>query len=324
MRVDAIVNTTNEDMVGFSGVDLAVHEAAGPDLDAECARLAPLGFGEAKITKGYNLPVRYIIHTSGPIWEGGLRGESVLLRSCYMESLKLAMDYGLESIAFPLISSGTYGYPKDRVLRHAVQIISEFLQEHELNVYLCIYDRTSYEFSRQLYAELSELIHEDDFAVDKACACDEMVEPLIEKREMTICVSCCAPMMMAPQEDKPLDKYLKDMDKSFGRKLFDWIDRRGMTDVECYKKANIDRKTFSKIKCNPDKYKPSLQTAVAFAIALRLNLDETQDLLASAGLTLSRSFTFDKIIRYFIQKEIYDIYMINEALFEFDQVLLGY
>ena len=128
---------------------------------------------------------------------------------------------------------------------------------------------------------------------------------------------------MTSAANKSLDEYMRDMDKSFAFKLFDLIDERGMTDVECYKKANIDKKTFSKIKCNPDKYRPSKQTAVAFAIALKLNLDETQDLLSSAGLTLSRSFTFDKIIRYFIQKEVYDIFEINEALFEFDQVLLG-
>ena len=124
-------------------------------------------------------------------------------------------------------------------------------------------------------------------------------------------------------KNKSLHEYMKSMDKSFAYKLFDLIDARGMTDVECYKKANVDKKTFSKIKCNPDTYRPSKQTAVAFAIALKLNLDETQDLLASAGLTLSRSFTFDKIILFFIQKEIYDIFEINEALFEFDQVLLG-
>lgn len=330
MQVDAIVNTTNEEMIGYSGVDLAVHEGAGPELDAECLRLAPLGLGMAKITPGYNLPARYIIHTSGPIWEGGLRGESVILKSCYIESLKLAVSHGLQSVAFPLISSGAYGYPKDQVLKFATQVITEFLYDHELMVYLCVYDRTSYEFSRQLYAELSEIIHKDDFVVDKVCSCEESSEWPMPKRMCEASIPApCAPMVSKSLQecsniqDRSLDKYLQDMDKSFGLKLFDWIDRRGMTDVECYKKANVDRKTFSKIKCHPDTYKPSLQTAVAFAIALKLDLEETQDLLASAGLTLSRSFTFDKIIRYFIQKEIYDINEINEALFEFDQVLLG-
>ena len=333
MRVDAIVNTTNEEMIGYAGVDLAVHEGAGPELDAECLRLAPLGLGAAKITHGYNLPAQYIIHTSGPVWKGGLRGESIILKSCYIESLKLAVAHGCESVAFPLISSGAYGYPKDQVLKFATQVITEFLYDHELMVYLCVYDRTSYEFSRRLYAELNEIIHEEDFVVDKACCCEEVAERSMPKRKMEICEAslpapCASMAMESPRgcgsaRDKTLDRYLKDMDKPFGLKLFDWIDKRGMTDVECYKKANIDRKTFSKIKCHPDKYKPSLQTAVAFAIALKLDLDETQDLLASAGLTLSRSRTFDKIIRFFIQKEIYDINEINEALFEFDQVLLG-
>lgn len=327
MQVDAIVNTTNEKMLGYSGVDLAVHKGAGPELDAECATLKPLGLGAAKITRGYNLPAQYIIHTSGPVWEGGLQGESVLLRSCYVESLKLAVCYGCESVAFPLISSGTYGYPKDRVLKHAVQIISEFLLKHELLVYLCVYDRTSYEFSKQLHTELSEIIGEEDIVIDWASdsQCDMAVEPTrIEKRSLEMLESHCVPKAVTNSvRDQSLGKYLKDMDKSFGNKLFEWIDKRGMTDVECYKKANVDKKTFSKIKCHLDTYRPSKQTAVAFAIALRLNLEETQDLLSSAGLTLSRSFVFDKIIRYFIQKEVYDIFEINEALFEFDQMLLG-
>ena len=132
MQVDAIVNTTNEEMVGYSGVDLAVHECAGPELDAECARIAPLGLGSAKITKGYNLDAKYIIHTSGPVWQGGLVGESVILKSCYIESLKLAVENGCESVAFPLISSGVYGYPKDQVLKFAVQVITEFLVDNKL------------------------------------------------------------------------------------------------------------------------------------------------------------------------------------------------
>lgn len=340
MKVDAIVNTTNREMVGYSGVDYAVHEAAGPELDAECAGLAPLGLGQAVITKAYNLDAKHIIHTYGPEWQGGFVGESIILKSCYNESLRLAVENGCDSVAFPLISSGTYGFPKDRVLKFAVEVITDFLFEHELMVYLCVFDRTSYEFSKKLFDEISEIIN-DDYVEEKKTiynASAEYLESLLLSDEITEsdrmampmrceCAPCsempsyaCAPMQ---PEDSSLEEYMKSMDKSFAYKLFDLIDERGMTDVECYKKANIDKKTFSKIKCNPQTYRPSKQTAVAFAIALELNLDETQDLLASAGLTLSLSFTFDKIIRFFIQKGVYNIFEINEALFEFDQVLLG-
>ncbi|MBE6687413.1 MAG: RNase III inhibitor [Ruminococcaceae bacterium] len=328
MRVDAIVNTTNEEMVGYSGVDCAVHSAAGPKMDAECKKIAPLGLGEAKITPGYALPCKYVIHTSGPIWQGGLSGESIILRSCYLEALKLAVKHGCSSVAFPLISSGTYGYPKDKVLKFAVQVITEFLFEHELTVYICVFDRTSYEFSRVLFDDIKEFIDDGTDEECEVCCLPEAAgrpsKRFSPKRSMS--VSAKPSLYKEPSDStvgESLEEYLRSMDKSFAYKLFDFIDAKGMTDVECYKKANVDKKTFSKIKCNPDTYRPSKQTAVAFAIALKLNLDETQDLLASAGLTLSRSFTFDKIIRYFIQKEIYDIFEINEALFEFDQVLLG-
>ncbi len=340
MQVDAVVNTTNEEMVGCSGVDYAIHQAAGPLLDIACKKIAPLGLGTAKITPGFNMDAKYIIHTSGPVWHGGLRGEHIILKSCYVESLKLAVEYGCGSVAFPLISSGAYGYPKDQVLSYAVQIISEFLFDHELMVYLCVYDRMSYEFSRQLFAEIREAIG-DDFEHDADFMCASMPHLFDDDCARAPLPSPCASMPAQYKKataehseyrrevqsnsvrDESLHEYMQSMEKTFAYKLFDLIDERGMTDVQCYKKANIDKKTFSKIKCNPDTYKPSKQTAVAFAIALQLNLDETQELLACAGLTLSRSFTFDKIIRYFIQKEIYDIFVINEALFEFDQMLLG-
>ncbi len=333
MKVDAIVNTTNEEMVGYSGVDFAVHQGAGPELDKVCTQIAPLGLGQAKITNGYNLPSKYIIHTSGPIWRGGLEGESIILKSCYIESLKLAVENNCQSVAFPLISSGVYGYPKDQVLKFAIQVISEFLFEHEMLVYLCVFDKTSYEFSKKLFTEISEIIddkyveeHDEDCMAELANfeATFTKSQRIYEKSSIELCEAL--PTSSYPTgsaKNKTLQEYMKSMDKPFAYKLFDLIDARGMTDVECYKKANVDKKTFSKLKCNPDTYKPSKQTAVAFAIALKLNLEETQDLLASAGLTLSRAFVFDKIIRYFIQKEIYDIYEINEALFEFDQVLLG-
>ena len=321
MKVDAIVNTTNQEMVGYSGVDLAVHTIAGAELDAECASLAPLGLGQAKISGGYGLPCKYVIHTSGPVWQGGLVGESIILRSCYIESLKLALQSGCRTVAFPLISAGTYGYPKDQVLKFAIQTITEFLFDNELTVYLCVFDRESYTFSQKLFDDIQDFI-------DGTPDAENLSESIVfsegfPKKIYCSSIEASSTKQMNSARAKSLQDYIKERDKSFGEKLFMLIDESGMTDVECYKKANVDKRTFSKIKSNPKTYKPSKQTAVAFAIALRLDLDETQDLLESAGMTLSRSFTFDKIIRYFIQNENYDIFEINEALFEFDQVLLG-
>lgn len=328
MKVDAIVNTTNEEMIGYSGVDLAVHTIAGPELDEECSKIAPLFLGQAKITKAYNLPSKYVIHTSGPVWRGGSYGESDILRSCYEESLKLAVANKCKSIAFPLISSGVYQYPKDQVLKFAIHIITEFLFDHELKVYLCVFDKESYSFSQKLFNDIQEFIddeyvdeHDEDYYDELGGAPEE--EPLM------LCKCCEAlPPMEADEAEQPdidglsLKDYIEQMDKSFQEMLFDLIDESGMTDVECYKKANVDKRTFSKIKSNKD-YRPSKQTVIAFAISLQLDIDETQALLATVGFTLSRSNVFDKIIRYFIHNKNYDIFEINQALFEFDQVLLG-
>ena len=366
MQVDAIVNTTNEEKIGYSGVDLAVHTAAGRGLDEECAKLPPLGLGQAQITGGYNLPCKYVIHTSGPIWQNGLMGESAILRSCYLESLKLAVKHGCQTVAFPLISSGVYGYPKDQVLKFAVQVITEFLYQNELTVYLCVFDKRSYTFSQRLFSDILSFIS-DDYAEKREymlsdqpshCIKPSLNEDLYEERhvptpcstppkpqrrdaatpkrnrESNACYSHASiktckeiaptPLGNAPAsaKGKTLGDYISHMDKGFQETLFDLIDKSGMTDVECYKKANVDKRVFSKIKSNKD-YRPSKQTAVAFAIALRLNLNDTQELLATAGMTLSRCNVFDKIIQYFILNENYNVFEINEALFEFDQVLLG-
>ncbi|MBQ8447629.1 MAG: macro domain-containing protein [Clostridia bacterium] len=327
MRVDAIVNTTNEEMVGYSGVDLAVHTVAGKGLDEECRALAPLGLGEAKISGAYNLPCRYVIHTSGPIWHGGLLGESIILRSCYIEALKLAVKYNCRTVAFPLISSGTYGYPKDQVLKFAVQTITDFLNDNELTVYLCVFDKESYTFSQSLYDNIKSFI-DDEYALEYDEYCAEKLEaeasffPLSERLSDAIEAPIAVKETYGGAERLSLYEYMSQMDKSFQEMLFDFIDKSGMSDVECYKKANVDKRTFSKIKSNKG-YKPSKQTVIAFAISLQLDIDETQALLATVGFTLSRSNVFDKIIRYFIYNKNYNIFEINEALFEFDQVLLG-
>lgn len=306
MKVDAIVNTTNEQLIGFSGVDLAIHKAAGLKLDEDCAKLAPLYVGKARITKGYDLPSKYVIHTVGPVWRGGENDEVNLLKSCYKECLKLARFFRIESIAFPLISSGEYGFPKDKVLKIAIEVITDFLLETDLTVYLCVYDKESYSISKKLFSDIETFIE------------DEKEEEYFSCEEVYYSSKPCAETDFSELD---IADYITQIDKSFSEKLFDLIDLKGMTDVECYKKANVDRRVFSKLKNK--KYKPSKYTAIAFCIALELNLEETLSLLETLGYTLSKSNKFDLIIRYFITNENYDVFEINSVLFQYDEHLLN-
>ena len=317
MKVDAIVNAANETLLGGGGVDGCIHRAAGPELLAECRTLGGCKTGDAKITKAYRLPCQYVIHTVGPVWNGGSHGERELLVSCYRTSLALAKEHGCETVAFPLISSGIFGYPKDQALRVAVDTISEFLAENDMTVYLVIFSRTAYQISSKLFADIAEYV--DDHYVDAHT--DSQRERL---RRMSVLESrtLSADAAAAPMAAGRLDEALAHLDAGFSETLLKLIDRSGKKDSEIYKKANVDRKLFSKIRNNPD-YKPSKPTAVAFAIALELSLPETRDLIARAGYALSASSKFDVIIEYFIRQKKYDIFEINEALFAFDQSLLG-
>ena len=323
MKVDAIVNAANETLLGGGGVDGCIHRAAGPELLAECRTLGGCMTGEAKITKAYRLPSQYVIHTVGPVWRGGCYGERKQLASCYRTSLALAKKYHCESAAFPLLSSGIYGYPKDQALRVAVDTIGEFLLQNDMTVYIVIFDRKAYQISSKLFADIAEYI--DDHYVDAHT--DSMRERLrrmnsVESRAKAGFEDAIPVPMMAPTASGRLDDLLSHLDAGFSETLLKLIDRSGKKDAEIYKKANVDRKLFSKIRNNPD-YKPSKSTAIAFAIALELNLCETRDLIARAGYALSSSSKFDVIIEYFIGQKKYDIFEINEALFAFDQSLLG-
>ena len=316
MAVDAIVNAAKESLLGGGGVDGCIHRAAGPELLQECRTLGGCKTGDAKITKAYRLPCQYVIHTVGPVWNGGSHGERELLVSCYRTSLALAKEHGCETVAFPLISSGVFGYPKDQALRVAVDTISEFLAENDMTVYIVIFDRAAYQIGNKLFADIAAYI--DDHYVDAHTDfCRERMRRmgLVESRMLTAYED-------APMAASGLDEALAHLDAGFSETLLKLIDRSGKKDAEVYKKANVDRKLFSKIRNNPD-YKPSKATAIAFAIALELNLDETRDLVARAGYALSASSKFDVIIEYFIRQKKYDIFEINEALFAFDQSLLG-
>lgn len=357
MQVDAIVNAANETLLGGGGVDGAIHRAAGPELLAECRNLGGCRVGEAKATKGYRLPCRYVIHTVGPIWTGGNNGERENLLACYRNALALAEKLECESVAFPLISAGAYGYPKEQAMETARAAIGDFLENHEMTVYLTVFDRDSFLIGEKLYREIAAYI-DDRYAEEHLILRSQRMnmpvlgEPLGDADGM-YSAPMAAPPPTAPAEKgarkgifrkkaepKPLESEaeyveeaalapclsledaLQTLDESFSQTLLRRIDEKGMTDVQCYKKANIDRKLFSKIRSDVH-YRPSKATALAFAVALELSLDETKDLLMKAGFALSHSSKFDIIVEYFISQGNYDIFEINEALFAFDQSLLG-
>lgn len=320
MNVDAIVNAANETLLGGGGVDGCIHHAAGPELLAECRTLGGCRTGDAKLTGAYSLPCRYVIHTVGPVWSGGGHGERELLASCYRTSLELAKKHGCETLAFPLLASGVFGYPKDQALRVAVDTIGEFLLHNDMTVYIVVFDRRAYRIGSKLFADIAEYI--DDHYADAHT--DPVSARLSRMNAATgwldaACKSAKPPLMAG---SAGLDELLEHLDAGFSETLLKLIDRSGKKDSEVYKKANVDRKLFSKIRNNPD-YRPSKSTAIAFAVALELDLNETRDLIARAGYALSPSSRFDVIIEYFIGQKKYDIFEINEALFAFDQSLLG-
>lgn len=318
MKVDVIVNAANKSLLGGGGVDGCIHRAAGPELLAECKLLNGCETGSAKVTKGYHLPCMYVIHAVGPRWIDGNHHEKELLESCYTTSLHLAKEYGCKSIAFPLISSGIYGYPKDQALRIAVEQIRKFLLDNEMMVYLVIFDRKAYEISDRLYSDIATYI--DDRYVDEHSDSLSLQRVRFREYENTCLKEESVPLSSANQ--KTIKDWLDGIDESFSEMLLRKIDESGMSDAECYKKANIDRKLFSKIRS--DKlYKPSKPTVIAFALALELSLEEMQDMLAKAGFALSHSSKFDLIIEYFVKQGNYNVYEINEALFAFDQSLIG-
>jgi O-acetyl-ADP-ribose deacetylase (regulator of RNase III) len=324
MRVDAIVNTANPRAVIGLGVDSAIHEKAGPQLLTARQEIGHIDMGCAAITPAFQLAAKYVIHTVGPVWDGGSYGEEALLRNCYDNSLRLAVEHGCQSIAFPLISTGNYGFPKDKALQIAISAFSEFLLKHEMQIYLVVFDQTSYKLSEKLFQGVASYI--DQHYVDTWQMATYTAEaPRINRRRREI--DRCETMAMrecAPCASKAmsLEDMLKQADAGFTETLLKLIDQTGKKDSEVYKKANISKQHFSKIRNNPA-YKPTKPTAIALALALELDMEATKDLIGRAGYALTNSSKFDLIIRYFIEQGKYNVVEINMALYEFDQPLLG-
>ncbi len=343
VRADAIVNTANPRPQVGSGTDSAIYAAAGEErLLAQRKKIGDIRPGQAFHTDAFDLDARYIIHTVGPVWTDGSRGEREILRSCYAKSLALAEELKCESVAFPLISSGVYGFPKDEALNIALSEIGRFLLTHEMEVILVVFDRKALELSRQLVGRIDEYIDEHGVGLVKESEYNGRISEgrrrraAEERRCLNVAFSEAAPgcggeippetapasFSFTETKGKSLDEVLDDAGETFQQRLFKLIDASGMDDVSVYKKANIDRKVFSRIRCN-ENYKPKKKTAVAFAVALELDLPTTLDLLSRAEIAFSPSSRFDLIVTYFIRNRIYDIYEINAALFRYGQPTLG-
>jgi O-acetyl-ADP-ribose deacetylase len=321
MKVDAIVNATNPMLKMGGGVSGAIFTIAGRrQLQDACDAIGHCAQGEAVITPGFDLPAKYVIHTVGPVWHGGVAGESEQLADCYLHSLELAKKNGCESIAFPLVSSGTYRYPKQEALNIAVSAISQFLVDNEMTVYLVVYDAKAFMLSKQLFDSIEKFI-DDNYVEEQALHYRRTTARYQRKEDIGTQNLEYRSDLAIGTDSRSLDDIIKQQDESFSESLFRLIDQCKMKDSEVYKKANIDRRLFSKIR-NAD-YHPSKNTCIALAIALELNLDQTKDLLSKAGFTLSKSQKADLIIEYHILQQQYDIIQINEALFTFKQPILG-
>lgn len=364
VKADAIVNTANPRPVIGGGTDAAIYHAAGEELLlAERQKIGEIARGDAVSTPAFGLDARYIIHTVGPAWLDGKHGEREILHSCYKKSLALAAELSCESIAFPLISTGVYGFPRDEALNIALAEISKFLfaYDKDMNVILVVFDRHSLQLSRSLIGDIDEYI--DDHSVKELRSKEYGRSRDVSNRRRRIfeerrywgweseefdaetfsentalsnnLFDLSSPMPLSPTAapqaaqsamadaaDWDLDDFITKKEDTFQQRLFKLIDERHLEDPAVYKKANIDRKVFSKIRCN-ENYHPKKKTAIAFAIALELDLPEMRDLLSRAGWALSPGSQFDQIVSYFVVHKNYDIFEINAALFKYDQELLG-
>jgi len=356
ITADAIVNTANPVPTYMSGTDSAIYMAAGADrLLEERRKIGVIEDGDVAVTPAFDLPAKYIFHTVGPVWQGGDHGETDIERKCYENCLNKAVELGLESIAFTLISTGINGFPKAEALKIATSVFSSFLADHELDITLAVFDSESFRLSGRIFAGVSQYIDEHyvEAKIDEEYGC-EAAEPCMEDSEapnsprshgrnrrergkgfflnrirLDECKSAPAPredLMVGAAASAPmqrsLDDVVKNLSETWSESLLRLIREKGYEETEVYKRANVDRKLFSKIRNDRD-YQPKKTTAMAFAIALRLNFDETKDFLGRAGYAFSPSSLFDTIVRYCIENEEYNFMDINEVLFDYDQPLLG-
>lgn len=386
VKADAIVNTANPFPIVGDGTDTAIYKAAGWDaLLAERQKIGLIEPGNTEYTAAFNLNAKYIFHTVGPAWIDGKHDEKKILRASYRSALELADQLSCRSIAFPLLASGSYRFPKDVALQIALEEIQKFLLEHEMRILLVVFDRKAFELSSKLVGKIDEYIDEHSVGELHIMEYGELYDSdyhasgrirgmgrppkqgtrdarlssrrLTREEELALSRrlnrrvardierrgSGKAAMLGADKKEeswqsralsfdgdfwkpekktKTLDDILDEPSETFQQKLFHLIDDSGLSDTQVYKRANISKQLFSKIRSDVD-YSPKKKTVFAFAIALKLDIDATQDLLARAGYAMSPSSKFDLIISYFITHHDYDIFKINSTLFGYGQPTLG-
>ncbi len=337
MEVDAIVNPTDSYFSAGGGVDRQVHMAAGGRLREELCTYGLLGIGNTVITDGYDLKAKKIIHVAGPIWNGGTNNEKLLLMYSYLNCLQVAKNNNIKTIAFPLISTGTFKFPKELGIDVATKCFKVFLEENEMTIYLVVYDKESIAISEKLLNEINNFIDEnleestDSMSCEYSCSIVDNEELDFKKENRTNSSEFTEKDRVFVSYAGKLDKVAKELqdimgqyklEETFAQKLFKIIDEKGMTDPEVYKKANLDRRLFSRIRSNIN-YKPTKKTAIALCLALQLDYDETQDLLSRTNLVLNRNNQFDLTIEYCIRKGIFDIFSVDQILYSLDLELLS-
>lgn len=350
MNVDAIVNAANPQLKMGGGVCGAIFRAAGPQaLQAACDQIAPCPTGSAVITPGFELNAKYVIHTPGPVWHGGHENEETLLRSCYTQSLRLAARHELTSVAFPLISAGVYGYPRQQALQTAVSAISDFLTDPrspDMDVTLVLYDRCSYREGGTLFGRIASYLDENSPSFLRHEREKRFRSLMNDTGEESVMLGSlpntsasfpepppqcsAAPMAAPPPRSASLADKMRSWtnalglrkEETFSQHLLHLIDQSGEKDSVIYKRANVDRRLFSKIRSNPN-YQPGKNTVLAFCLALRLSVRDAQTLLGKAGYALTHTSQLDLAVEFCLRNEIYDVHQVNAALYELDLPLLG-
>ena len=326
VECDAIVNSANPEPIVGGGTEGLIYDAAGREKLLEARKkIGRIKLGDAESTPAFDLPCKMVIHTCGPIWEIGSSKERGILKSCYINSLELAYQYKLTSIAFPLISSGIYGFPKDIALAIAENSINEFLETHDMEVYLVVFDDEATKASKTRFDEIKEYVESEYTKVLGERSRNERRNERARYRELEELERAYASGNKSEEnksyyfqrrkeilEGKDINDVISGRQMQFKDKLFWYMDKKGMKSTDVYTNY-FDKRTFSKFE-KVENYHPSKCTAILCCLGLKLDLDEATDLLASASYAFNMDQNADVIVMFCISKGIYSLMDINEML----------